>query len=174
MLLAALPGNTLLFREKRFVLMLMNPLSIQQSCLHDTNGSGIQHSSCLKSSPCLSFRQMPFHYGQKAHSEFLLYAQQFHKVECYVFSMYSSPVDEMDIALSCVHQQGPSSYHRQSKGHVYLLLLPKRDLFLPTHNSTQYYPVKLAFVTINRETFKVSRFDHSHEILKPGIILLDL
>lgn len=44
MLLAALPGNTLPFKAIGFILMLMNPLSIQQNCLHDTNSPGVQPS----------------------------------------------------------------------------------------------------------------------------------
>lgn len=106
MLLAALPGNTLLFRDKGFILMLMNPLSIQQSCLHDTNGSGTEHSSCMKSAPYFSSRsKRPIHDGQKAHFEVLLYAQKFYKAEAYVSSSSVRTIAlSMDFTRSCLHQ----------------------------------------------------------------------
>lgn len=109
MLLEALPGNILQFRNKRFILMLMNPLTVQQSCLYDVNGSGAQRSSCMKPLLHLSHRRI-----QKAHpwwskgtfwgASVCTEVSQSWVLCPFFFSMYGGPVDEIGIACSRVHQ----------------------------------------------------------------------
>lgn len=112
-LLAGLPRNILLFRDKRFILMLMNPLTIQQNILYDTNGSGIQHRRYITLSTFLPFREIQkTQDSQKQHFQVLFSTQKFRKkaqkAESYTLSFLvhyiKCSVKEMDKVCSSVHQ----------------------------------------------------------------------
>lgn len=157
MLLAALPGNTLPSRDRGFILMLMNPLSIQQNCLRDTSSSGVQPSSCMTvtipffmtdgKSPSMTVKRHIW--GASVCTK----VSQSLVLCLFFFSMCSISAQEMDNPCSCVHHVVSIPHSINTVRVLPTCCHSKKGSFL---TNTQLSPVytKFVFVTINRETFK--------------------